>query len=60
MNFAIWAVIVGILLILMALGGTVLERLPLSTSMLYLAAGLAVSPWGLDLLSPDPRRGSGI
>ena len=56
MNFAIWAVIVGVLLILMALSGTVLERLPLSTSMLYLMAGLAVSPWGLDLLSPDPRR----
>ena len=56
MNFAIWAVIAGVLLILMALSGTVLERLPLSTSMLYLMAGLAVSPWGLDLLSPDPRR----
>jgi NhaP-type Na+/H+ or K+/H+ antiporter len=56
MNFAIWAVIAGVLLILMALSGTVLERLPLSTSMLYLMTGLAVSPWGLDLLSPDPRR----
>jgi len=56
MNFAIWAVIAGVLLILMALSATVLERLPLSTSMLYLMAGLAVSPWGLDLLSPDPRR----
>jgi len=56
MNFAVWALIVGVLLILMALSGTVLQRLPLSTSMLYLMAGLAVSPWGLDLLPLDPRR----
>jgi sodium/hydrogen antiporter len=55
-NFAIWSVIVGMLLILMALSGTVLSRLPLSTAMLYLMVGIAVSPWGLHLLSADPRQ----
>jgi NhaP-type Na+/H+ or K+/H+ antiporter len=54
MEFASWSVVVGVLLIVMALGGTVLERLPLSTSMLYLAAGLAVSPLWLDLMAPHP------
>ena len=56
MEFAIWSVVVGVLLIVMALSGTVLARLPLSTSMLYLGVGLAVSPFGLNLLSPDPRE----
>lgn len=56
MNFAIWSLIVGVLLIVMALSSTVLSRLPLSTAMLYLMAGLAVSPWGMDLMSPDPRQ----
>lgn len=56
MEFAVWSVVVGVLLIVMALSGTVLGRLPLSTSMLYLGAGLAVSPWGLNLLSADPRE----
>lgn len=51
MEFATWSIVVGLLLILMALGGSILERLPLSTSMLYLAAGLAVGPLGLALLS---------
>lgn len=56
MEFATWSIVVGVLLIVMALSGTVLARLPMSTSMLYLGAGLAVSPWGLDLLSADPRK----
>jgi NhaP-type Na+/H+ or K+/H+ antiporter len=55
MEFAIWSVIVGLLLVLMALGGTVLKRLPLSTAMLYLLVGIGVSPLGLDLMGPDPR-----
>ncbi len=55
MNFALWSVLVGLLLILMALSGTVLARLPLSSAMLYLVAGLAVSPLGLDMLAPNPR-----
>lgn len=44
MDVALWSVLIGLLLILMALGGTVLARLPLSTAMLYLAVGVMVSP----------------
>jgi sodium/hydrogen antiporter len=47
MAFALWSVLIGLLLILLALGGTVLARLPLSTAMLYLAVGVVVSPLAL-------------
>jgi NhaP-type Na+/H+ or K+/H+ antiporter len=56
MTFALWSVIVGVLLVLMALGSTVLKRLPLSTAMLYLLVGLAVSPLWLGLVSAHPLR----
>lgn len=56
MAFAIWMTIIGALLITMAMSGTVLERLPLSTSMLYLAAGLAIGDGGLGLLHLDLFR----
>lgn len=56
MEFALWSVIVGLLLVLMALSGSVLKRLPLSTAMLYLGVGAAVSPWGLGLLPADPLQ----
>jgi len=56
MDFAVWSVLVGVLLIFLALSGTVLSRLPLSTAMLYLGVGLAVSPAGLGLLAADPRE----
>lgn len=54
MSFAIWAVIIGALLITMALSGSLLKRLPLSTAMLYLAAGIAIGPLGVGLMAPDP------
>jgi NhaP-type Na+/H+ or K+/H+ antiporter len=54
MSFAIWALIIGVLLTTMALSGTSLKRLPLSTAMLYLAAGFVLGPAGWSLLSPNP------
>lgn len=42
MSFAIWAIIIGALLTTMALSGSLLKRLPLSTAMLYLAAGVGL------------------
>ena len=60
MYFAIWALIVGALLITMALSGTWLRRLPVSTAMLYLAAGFGLGPAGLALMAPDPLTYSGI
>lgn len=58
MEFAVWSVLVGLLLVLMALGSTVLKRLPLSTAMLYLLVGLGVSPLLLDMLALLPRAHS--
>lgn len=54
MSFAIWTLIIGALLITMALSGTLLKRLPLSTAMLYLAAGYGLGPAGLAFMAPDP------
>jgi sodium/hydrogen antiporter len=45
----IWFITVGVLLIAMALAGTVVQRLLLTTSMVYLAVGLALGPHGLGL-----------
>jgi NhaP-type Na+/H+ or K+/H+ antiporter len=53
MHGALWFVIVGLLFVVMALAGSVLKRLPLSTSMLYLAAGAALGPLGVGLLDVD-------
>jgi NhaP-type Na+/H+ or K+/H+ antiporter len=54
MTFTIWALIIGVLLILMVLSGTLLKRLPLSTAMLYLAAGFVLGPAGWAVLTPHP------
>jgi NhaP-type Na+/H+ or K+/H+ antiporter len=54
MAFAAWSLLAGLLLIVMALSGTVLSRLPLSTAMLYLAVGLGVSPLGLAWVHATP------
>ncbi len=54
MFFAIWAGVIGALLIIMALSSTLLKRLPLSTAMLYLGAGVLLGPIGWELMSPNP------
>ena len=54
MALAIWALVIGTLLITMAVSGTALARLPISTAMLYLAAGYGLGPAGLGLMRPDP------
>ena len=60
MSFAIWAIIIGALLTIMALSGSLLKRLPLSTAMLYLAAGAALGPAGWALMAPHPLLHSAI
>ncbi|MGZ9057787.1 MAG: cation:proton antiporter [Burkholderiaceae bacterium] len=60
MTFAIWALIAGAIFTVMALSGTLLKRLPLSTSMLYLIAGFALGPSGLALLDPSPEADHAI
>ncbi len=54
MSFAIWALIIGAILITMALLGTLLKRLPLSPGVVYLAIGYALGPAGWALMAPDP------
>ena len=43
-----WFVVVGLLLLGVALAGSYLRRLPLSTTMLYLAVGYGSGPQGAD------------
>jgi len=44
MDIASWFAFIGLLLLVMAVSDSVLSRLPLSTSMLYLLVGMAISP----------------
>lgn len=54
MTFAVWALIAGAIFTVMALSGTLLKRLPLSTSMLYLLAGFMLGPAVFAVLNPSP------
>lgn len=54
MSFAAWSLFVGLLLISLVLSGTFLKRLPLSTAMLYLAAGVILGPIGWAVLVIHP------
>lgn len=54
MTFEILFVVAGLVFIAMALAGSVLQRLPLTTSLLYLAVGVAIGPVGVGLLDIDP------
>ena len=60
MSFAMWALVIGALLVTMALAGSLLKRLPASASMLYLAVGygLGTADWGP--LPPDPQSQAAI
>jgi sodium/hydrogen antiporter len=52
-TFFLGCVIFGALLIAKTLGSSFIARLPLSSAMLYLAAGVAIGPWGWDLFKLD-------
>ncbi|HET9223522.1 MAG TPA: cation:proton antiporter, partial [Roseiflexaceae bacterium] len=60
MTFTFWFLIAGGLLIFMALAGSVMKRLPLSTSMVYLAVGVALGPLGVGLLQIDLVRNAAL
>lgn len=51
--FALGALIIGLLLIVMTMGSSYVSRLPLNAAMLYLGVGVAVGPLGLGLLRLD-------
>lgn len=50
----LWFLLVGILLVLLAVSGSFLKRIPLSTGLLYLLVGVGVGPAGLNLFHVDP------
>ncbi|WP_375767330.1 cation:proton antiporter [Archangium gephyra] len=50
MQMTVWFIVAGLLLLGMALGGSVLKRLPLSTSLLYLVVGFVLGRVGLGRL----------
>lgn len=54
MSQAEWALFVGALLVTMVLAGTLLQRLPLSSAMVYLALGWLLGPAAMNVLRPDP------
>ncbi len=54
MAFNLWFLIVGVLLIGMALIGSVLKRMPLSTSLLYMLIGVGLGPLGMGVVKIDP------
>jgi NhaP-type Na+/H+ or K+/H+ antiporter len=49
-----WFIAVGLVLVLMALAGSWVRRLPLSSALIYLGVGVVVGPMGLALLVVDP------
>jgi NhaP-type Na+/H+ or K+/H+ antiporter len=53
MSFLAWLALAGGLLLVMALSSAYLRRLPVTSSFIYLALGLAVSPFWLSLISID-------
>lgn len=56
MSLTFWFIVVGALLIGMALSASVLKRLPLTTSMFYLAAGVALGPAGGGFFDVHPVK----
>jgi len=55
-----WFVLAGATFIAVALGGSVLRRLPITGAVLYLVIGVAVGPLGLGLVRLDPIGDAGL
>ena len=55
-NALAWFLVVGALFLCVALVGSYVRRLPLSTTMLYLAVGYGLGPHGFGLFDIDAVR----
>src|ERR1044071_9713846 len=53
---AFWFLLVGVLLVVIALLGRFLDRLPVSPAMIYLLVGVGLGPAGLNALELHPLR----
>jgi NhaP-type Na+/H+ or K+/H+ antiporter len=60
MVFTWWFIVVGAVFLLMALSGSMLARLPISTAMLYLVTGILIGPHALGLITIDPLAQAAI
>jgi sodium/hydrogen antiporter len=54
MSFAAWCLLAGGLMVVMALSGSLLKRLPLTASMFYLALGFVLGPGLFGVLALPP------
>ena len=54
MDYAGWLVAVGIMLVAIYATSHVVARVPASPALVYLVIGMAIGPWGLGWLKPDP------
>lgn len=60
MTFALACLAIGLLLLLMALLGSLLKRLPLTAALIYLFVGVGLGPNGFGLIRIDPLAHSGL
>ncbi|MEP6955506.1 MAG: hypothetical protein ABI883_01675 [Chthoniobacterales bacterium] len=54
MNAELWYLIIGLLLVLVAISGTMVKRLPFTATMVYLALGAVLGPLGFGFFGVDP------
>jgi len=59
MSFIIWVAVLGVVLLVLALTSSYLRWLPVTTSVVCLALGIAIGPAGLGLLHLDLKQASG-
>ncbi len=55
-----WFIVIGLLLVTMALLGSIVDRLPMSSALVYLTAGLVLGPAVLGWLPVNLHRDAGI
>jgi NhaP-type Na+/H+ or K+/H+ antiporter len=58
MDFSIWLIAIGLLLVVIHASSHVVARLPLSPAIVYFLFGMAIGPWGFDWVRVDPARQS--
>jgi NhaP-type Na+/H+ or K+/H+ antiporter len=60
MKAEFWFVVIGILLVMVAVSGTVLKRLPFTATMVYLALGAVLGPLGFAFFIVDPLTSAAL
>jgi NhaP-type Na+/H+ or K+/H+ antiporter len=52
-DFLLWTALCGVLLLTLALASAFVQRLPVTTPVIYFGVGCLIGPWGLGLLRLD-------